>query len=132
MWPRSTHGQRQKLRDLALANNSLQEWYRMEELLERSPTLPQTSKTTVGNDGNHRIKSTMNNIRVRETEVDNWENFTKDLVPDVLARFCLEKKIKRCVLVKAVRIRESWNVRSVQRERSADVSRFHELDNEKR
>ncbi|KZV45911.1 hypothetical protein F511_27695 [Dorcoceras hygrometricum] len=58
-------------------NNSLQEWYRMEELLERSPTLPQTPKTTVGNDGNHRIKSTVNSTRVRETEVDNLENFTK-------------------------------------------------------
>ncbi|KZV18720.1 hypothetical protein F511_39857 [Dorcoceras hygrometricum] len=34
--------------------------------------------------------------------------------------FCHEKKSKRCVLVKAVRIRESWIVRSVQRERSAD------------
>ncbi|KZV54754.1 callose synthase 1-like [Dorcoceras hygrometricum] len=39
----ATHGQRQQLRDLALVNNILQEWYRKEELLERSPTLPQTS-----------------------------------------------------------------------------------------
>ncbi|KZV58516.1 hypothetical protein F511_26463 [Dorcoceras hygrometricum] len=52
-------------------NNSLQEWYRMEELLEGNPTLPQTPKTTVGNDGNHRIKSTVNSTRVQETEVDN-------------------------------------------------------------
>ncbi|KZV15824.1 girdin-like [Dorcoceras hygrometricum] len=38
--------------------------------------------------------------------------------------FCREKKSKRCVLVKAVRIRESWIVRSVQRERSADRCMF--------
>ncbi|KZV49222.1 hypothetical protein F511_40539 [Dorcoceras hygrometricum] len=59
------------------SQHSLQEWYRMEELLKRSPTLSQTPKTTVGNDGNHRIKSTVNSTRVRETEVDNLENFTK-------------------------------------------------------
>ncbi|KZV15532.1 hypothetical protein F511_02693 [Dorcoceras hygrometricum] len=49
----------------------------MKELLERSPTLPQTPKTTVGNDGNSPEKLTVNSTRVRETEVDNLENFTK-------------------------------------------------------
>ncbi|KZV18781.1 hypothetical protein F511_15019 [Dorcoceras hygrometricum] len=72
----ATHGRRQQLRDLALANNSIQEWYSMEELLERSPTVPQTYKTMARNDGNHRIKSTMNSTRVRRTEVDNRENIS--------------------------------------------------------
>ncbi|KZV17932.1 hypothetical protein F511_42817 [Dorcoceras hygrometricum] len=35
-----------------LAHHSLQKLYRMKELLERSPTLPRSSKTTTGNDGN--------------------------------------------------------------------------------
>ncbi|KZV20036.1 hypothetical protein F511_15279 [Dorcoceras hygrometricum] len=56
----ATHGRRQQLRDLALANNSLQEWYRMEELLERSPTLPRTNQTTTSNDGNSPKKLTVN------------------------------------------------------------------------
>ncbi|KZV57426.1 pentatricopeptide repeat-containing protein [Dorcoceras hygrometricum] len=59
------------------ANNSLQEWYKMEELLERSPTLPRKNQTTASNDGNSPKKLTVNSIRVRETEVDNLENFTK-------------------------------------------------------
>ncbi|KZV15531.1 hypothetical protein F511_02692 [Dorcoceras hygrometricum] len=59
------------------AHNSLQKGYRMKELLGRSPTLPQTPKTTVGNDGNSPEKLTVNSTRVRETEVDNLENFTK-------------------------------------------------------
>ncbi|KZV41958.1 hypothetical protein F511_24558 [Dorcoceras hygrometricum] len=70
----ATHGRRQKLCDLALANNSLQEWYRMEKLLERSPTLPRTYQTTVGNDGNSPEKLTVNSTRVRRTEVDNQDN----------------------------------------------------------
>ncbi|KZV17538.1 centromere/kinetochore protein zw10 [Dorcoceras hygrometricum] len=61
----------QQLRDLALVNNRLQEWYRREELLERSPTLPRTYQTTVGNDGNSLEKLTVNSTRVQETEVDN-------------------------------------------------------------
>ncbi|KZV30927.1 galactose oxidase-like [Dorcoceras hygrometricum] len=70
----TTHGRRQQLRDLALDNNSLQEWYRKEELLERSPTLPRTYQTTVGNDGNSLEKLTVNSTRVRRTEVDNQDN----------------------------------------------------------
>ncbi|KZV42529.1 leucine-rich repeat protein kinase family protein [Dorcoceras hygrometricum] len=72
----ATHGRRQQLRDLSLANNSLQEWYSMGELLERSPTLTQTYQTMAGNNGNHRIKSTVNSTRVRRTEVDNRENIS--------------------------------------------------------
>ncbi|KZV22860.1 hypothetical protein F511_27539 [Dorcoceras hygrometricum] len=72
----ATHGRRQQLCDLDLANNNLQEWYRKEELLKRSPTLPRTSQTMAGNDGNHRIKSTVNSTRVRETEVDNQDNIS--------------------------------------------------------
>ncbi|KZV39528.1 hypothetical protein F511_35777 [Dorcoceras hygrometricum] len=67
---------RQQLRDLALANNSLQELYRMEELLERSPTLPCTYQTTVGNDGNSPEKLTVNSTRARRTEVDNQDNIS--------------------------------------------------------
>ncbi|KZV25261.1 hypothetical protein F511_12497 [Dorcoceras hygrometricum] len=65
-----------QLCDLALANNSLQEWYRKEELLERSPTLPRTYQTTVGNDGNSPEKLTVNSTRVRRTEVDNQDNIS--------------------------------------------------------
>ncbi|KZV13697.1 rieske ferredoxin [Dorcoceras hygrometricum] len=67
----------QQLRISAPAYNSLQKGYRMEELLESSPTLPQTPKIMVGNDGNSPEKLTVNSTRVRETEVDNYENFTK-------------------------------------------------------
>ncbi|KZV26763.1 hypothetical protein F511_25327 [Dorcoceras hygrometricum] len=58
----ATHGRRQQLRDFALANDSLPEGYQSKELFERSPTLPQTSKTVAGNDGNCRRKATMNSI----------------------------------------------------------------------
>ncbi|KZV34671.1 hypothetical protein F511_10946 [Dorcoceras hygrometricum] len=60
---------------LALAS-CLQEWYRMEELLERSPTLPRTHQTTVGNDGKSSEKLTVNSTRVRRTEVDNQDNIS--------------------------------------------------------
>ncbi|KZV17394.1 hypothetical protein F511_44976 [Dorcoceras hygrometricum] len=66
-----------QLRVPQLANYSLQKWYKMEDLLERSPTLPQTPKTMVENDGNSSEKLTMNSTWVRRTEVDNRENFTK-------------------------------------------------------
>ncbi|KZV53093.1 hypothetical protein F511_19764 [Dorcoceras hygrometricum] len=72
----ATHGRRQQLCDLALDSNSLQEWYRKEELLERSPTLPCTHQTTVGNDGNSLEKLTVNSTRVRRTEVDNQDNIS--------------------------------------------------------
>ncbi|KZV31991.1 putative LRR receptor-like serine/threonine-protein kinase [Dorcoceras hygrometricum] len=55
----ATHGRRQQLHDLALDNKNLQEWYRKEELLKRSPTLPRTYQTTVGNDGNSPKKLTI-------------------------------------------------------------------------
>ncbi|KZV16195.1 hypothetical protein F511_43445 [Dorcoceras hygrometricum] len=70
------HELNQQLRASAPAHNSLQNGYRMEELFERSPTIPQTYQTMVGNDGNHRIKSTVNSTRVRRTEVDNRENIS--------------------------------------------------------
>ncbi|KZV29854.1 hypothetical protein F511_06706 [Dorcoceras hygrometricum] len=54
----------------------LQEWYRKEELLDRSPTLPRTYQTTVGNDGNSPKKLTVNSTRVRRTEVDNQDNIS--------------------------------------------------------
>ncbi|KZV45156.1 hypothetical protein F511_22087 [Dorcoceras hygrometricum] len=56
----TTHGQRQQLRNLALANNRPQEWYKMKELLKRSPTLPRTNQTTASNDGNSPEKLTVN------------------------------------------------------------------------
>ncbi|KZV16824.1 hypothetical protein F511_40631 [Dorcoceras hygrometricum] len=55
---------------------SLQKWYVMDELLERSPTLPQTYQTVAENDGNSPEKLTVNSTRVRETEVDNRENIS--------------------------------------------------------
>ncbi|KZV57399.1 pleiotropic drug resistance protein 1-like [Dorcoceras hygrometricum] len=51
---------RQQLHVPQLANHSLQKWYGMEELLERSPTLPQTYQTIAGNDGNSSEKLTVN------------------------------------------------------------------------
>ncbi|KZV19752.1 hypothetical protein F511_34629 [Dorcoceras hygrometricum] len=51
----------QQLRVPQLANHSLQKWYRMKELLERSPTLPRTYQTTAGNNGNSPERLTMNN-----------------------------------------------------------------------
>ncbi|KZT76742.1 hypothetical protein F511_46233 [Dorcoceras hygrometricum] len=48
---------RQQLRVPPLANHSLQKWYGMEELLERSPTLPQTYQTIAGTMGNCRRNS---------------------------------------------------------------------------
>ncbi|KZV55460.1 pleiotropic drug resistance protein 3-like [Dorcoceras hygrometricum] len=70
------HELNQQLRASAPAHNSLQNGYRMEELLDRIPTLPQTYQTMAGNDENHRIKSTVNSTRVRKTEVDNRENIS--------------------------------------------------------
>ncbi|KZV29829.1 UDP-glucose iridoid glucosyltransferase-like [Dorcoceras hygrometricum] len=72
----ATHGRRQQLRDLALSNNSLQELYRKEELLERSPTLPRTYQTMAGNDGNSPEKLTVNSTSIRRTEVDNQDNIS--------------------------------------------------------
>ncbi|KZV26330.1 rop guanine nucleotide exchange factor 14 [Dorcoceras hygrometricum] len=43
----------------------------MIEIRKRSPTLPQLSKTTAGNDGNHRIKSTVNSALGFETRRTN-------------------------------------------------------------
>ncbi|KZV14830.1 hypothetical protein F511_40678 [Dorcoceras hygrometricum] len=43
------------------------------ELLERSPTLPQTYQTIAGNDGKLLEKLKINSTRVRRTEVDNRE-----------------------------------------------------------
>ncbi|KZV29506.1 hypothetical protein F511_22735 [Dorcoceras hygrometricum] len=73
----ATHGRRQQLRDLALANNSLQEWYRKEELLERSPTLPRTHQTMAGNDGNCRRKATVNSNLGFEAKNTIGENIAK-------------------------------------------------------
>ncbi|KZV35347.1 hypothetical protein F511_23816 [Dorcoceras hygrometricum] len=70
-----THDRKQ-LRVSQLANHSLQKWYGMEELLERSPTLPQTYQTIAGNDGKLPEKLTVNSTRVRRTEVDNRENIS--------------------------------------------------------
>ncbi|KZV29809.1 hypothetical protein F511_22583 [Dorcoceras hygrometricum] len=61
----ATHGRRQQLRDLTLANNSLQERYQSKELFDRSPTLPRTYQATVGNDGNSSKKLTVNSTRAR-------------------------------------------------------------------
>ncbi|KZV26941.1 hypothetical protein F511_40212 [Dorcoceras hygrometricum] len=66
----------QQLRVPQLANHSLQKWYKMEELTERSPTLPQTYQTMAGNDGKSLEKLTVNSTRVRRTEVDNRENIS--------------------------------------------------------
>ncbi|KZV50755.1 ENHANCER OF AG-4 protein 2 [Dorcoceras hygrometricum] len=50
----------QQLRVPQLANHNLQKWYKMKELLKRSPTLPHTYQTTAGNYGNCRRKATVN------------------------------------------------------------------------
>ncbi|KZV27755.1 protein ATSYTF [Dorcoceras hygrometricum] len=52
------------------ANNSLQERYKMEELLERSPTLPRTNQTTASNDGNSPEKLTVNSALGFEKQSD--------------------------------------------------------------
>ncbi|KZV38938.1 hypothetical protein F511_17014 [Dorcoceras hygrometricum] len=59
----------QQLRVPPLANHSLQKLYKMEELLERSPTLPQTYQKMAGNDGKSPEKLTVNSTRVRRTEL---------------------------------------------------------------
>ncbi|KZV42708.1 hypothetical protein F511_29112 [Dorcoceras hygrometricum] len=72
----ATHGRGQQLRGLALANDSLQEWYRKVELLKRSPTLPRTHQTKADNDGNSPEKLTVNSTRVRRIEVDNQDSIS--------------------------------------------------------
>ncbi|KZV40357.1 hypothetical protein F511_01679 [Dorcoceras hygrometricum] len=74
----NTHD-RQQLRVPQLANHSFQKWYGMEELLERSPTLPQTYQKMAVNDGNLPEKLTVNSTRVRKTKVDNRENISLSL-----------------------------------------------------
>ncbi|KZV57729.1 hypothetical protein F511_21780 [Dorcoceras hygrometricum] len=76
----ATHGRRQQLHDLTLDNNSFQEWYRKEELLERSPTLPCTHQTMAGNDGNLLEKLPVNSTRVRRIEVDNQDNISLNML----------------------------------------------------
>ncbi|KZV43233.1 GDSL esterase/lipase-like [Dorcoceras hygrometricum] len=71
-----THGRRQQLRDLALANYSLHEGYRMKELLKRSPTLPQTSKKVTENDGNLPEKLTVNSVLGFEAKNNNREKIS--------------------------------------------------------
>ncbi|KZV21093.1 patatin-like protein 2 [Dorcoceras hygrometricum] len=109
----------QQLRDLALANNSLQEWYRKEEPLKWSPTLPQMPKTMVGNNGNSPKKLTVNSTRVRETEVDNLENFTKHGIGRCI-------KTLRSNLIKRRRITTSSN--PVDNPRAIPVASYREPD----
>ncbi|KZV43978.1 ethylene-responsive transcription factor 1B-like [Dorcoceras hygrometricum] len=71
----------------------LQEWYRKEELLERSPTLPRTYQTTVGNDGNSPEKLTMNSTRVRRTEVDNQDNISLSLTKELSKQLIMQNAI---------------------------------------
>ncbi|KZV27881.1 hypothetical protein F511_28200 [Dorcoceras hygrometricum] len=71
----NTHD-RQQLRVPQLDNQSFQKRYGIEELLDRSPTLPQTYQKMAGNDGNLPEKLTVNSTRVRKTEVDNRENIS--------------------------------------------------------
>ncbi|KZV40358.1 Tau class glutathione S-transferase [Dorcoceras hygrometricum] len=64
----------QQLRAFAPANNSLYKRYRVKELFERSPTLPQLSKTTAGIDGNLPEKLTVNSdqgLKNRERKSGN-------------------------------------------------------------
>ncbi|KZV25298.1 hypothetical protein F511_07430 [Dorcoceras hygrometricum] len=68
------HEHEQQLRAFAPANNSLYKRYRVKELFERSPTLPQLSKTTVGIDGNLPMKLTVNSnqgLKNRERKSGN-------------------------------------------------------------
>ncbi|KZV27093.1 hypothetical protein F511_37029 [Dorcoceras hygrometricum] len=76
-----THGRRQQLRDLALANYSLQEGYRMKELHERSPTLPRTSKNITGNDRNSPKKLTVNSVLGFEAKNNNREKISQERIP---------------------------------------------------
>ncbi|KZV14468.1 hypothetical protein F511_42493 [Dorcoceras hygrometricum] len=55
-----THEHEQQLRAFAPVHDSFQKWCKMIELLERSPTLPHTSKTTTGNAGNSSENSRLN------------------------------------------------------------------------
>ncbi|KZV49688.1 palladin-like [Dorcoceras hygrometricum] len=65
-----------QLRLPQLANCSLQKWYGMEELLERSPTLPRTYQTVAGNDENSSEKLTVNSNLGFEAKSNNWENIS--------------------------------------------------------
>ncbi|KZV29808.1 hypothetical protein F511_22582 [Dorcoceras hygrometricum] len=66
---------RQQLRVPQLANHSLQKWYKMEELLERSPTLPQTYQTIARNDGKSSENLTVNSNLGFEAEQQSGEYF---------------------------------------------------------
>ncbi|KZV18075.1 hypothetical protein F511_38111 [Dorcoceras hygrometricum] len=67
----------QQLRVPQLANHRLQKLYKMKEILKRSPTLPRTYKTTVGNDGNCRRKATVNSNLGFEAKNTIEKYFTK-------------------------------------------------------
>ncbi|KZV58704.1 hypothetical protein F511_28793 [Dorcoceras hygrometricum] len=62
------------------ANNSLRERYRMEELDERNPALPQTYQTVTGNDGNCRRNATVNTVLGFEATNNHRENIANTCV----------------------------------------------------
>ncbi|KZV22349.1 pentatricopeptide repeat 5 [Dorcoceras hygrometricum] len=85
---------------LATANNSLYKRYRVKELFERSPTLPQLSKTTAGIDGNLPEKLTVNSnqgLRNRERKLGNISLIAKK---KTVKEKVVEKKQEAMVVVK--------------------------------
>ncbi|KZV28696.1 hypothetical protein F511_18442 [Dorcoceras hygrometricum] len=121
-----TRGQNQQLRDLALANYSLPEGYQSKEIFERSPTQPLTSKTVAGNDGNHQIKSTVTSTRIRETEVDNRENFTKYgiwiITEKTVHRYvAINEKVGAEEVVDAPKVKKAPKKKAASKKRTADV-----------
>ncbi|KZV18931.1 hypothetical protein F511_17981 [Dorcoceras hygrometricum] len=77
-----THGRRKQFAILLPANNSSQEWYRMKELLKRSPKLPRTSKKVVGNEGNSSKKLTVNSVLGFEAKNNNQEKISLSMESD--------------------------------------------------
>ncbi|KZV24086.1 pentatricopeptide repeat-containing protein [Dorcoceras hygrometricum] len=103
----ATHGRRQQLCDLALANNSIQEWYQSKELFERSPTLPRTYQAMVGNDGNSPENLTVNSTRVRETKVNNRENLL------IFARLLISSNHHNAIYYQQQGIRHAYVIVSI-------------------
>ncbi|KZV23768.1 microtubule-associated protein 70-2-like [Dorcoceras hygrometricum] len=130
---RSQQGDESAVLSLALAS-----WYRMEQLLERSATLPQTYQTMAGNDGKSPKKLTVNSNRVRRTELvkkstdktrrriqpNDWSSNTKaglsntqKLVPDVASKRCVPTYVNDVALTQQLVVNPSSGFLSANQKR---------------
>ncbi|KZV47431.1 hypothetical protein F511_35968 [Dorcoceras hygrometricum] len=107
----ATHGRRQQLRDLTLANNNLQEWYGKIELLDRSPTPPRTNQTTASNDGNSPENLTVNSALRCQHSADAKNQLLNSQT--TLTKRCRSDLTKRHFTAYVIKYATSWSPKTI-------------------